>query len=171
MKILWIPPVDKVQKEIELEFSLSGRTAYTSGFHWLILDPPSPPKPFLPGKGLAGQNPGCMVTPPIREQRKTHLEALAPQLQGWTGTRHFDSDPQISTEMTSSLLSSHLPSGAQSQLCGAVNLQPYGSFQGSFPGPSIFLGIASSRHRSRWAQEAALRVLFPLQCSEHPTYF
>lgn len=78
MKILRIPPVDKVQKEIELEFSLSGRTAYTSGFHWLILDPPSPPKPFHPGKGLAGQNPGCMVTPPIREPRKTHLEALAP---------------------------------------------------------------------------------------------
>lgn len=99
-------------------------------------------------------NPSCIVTLSIREQRKTHVETPGSPVSEFEGNiLNFDSGLEISTEIAPSMVSFLLSSGHQGQLYRVVNLQPHGSFRGSFPGPSMFLGFASSLRQSRWAQE------------------
>lgn len=121
-------------------------------------------------------NPSCMVTLSIREQRKTHVETPGSPVSEFEGNiLNFDSGLEISTEIAPSMISFLLSSGHQGQLYRVVNLQPHGSFWGSFPGPSMFLGFASSLCQSRWAQEVrpSFTLAWAYSCRFHctPTHF
>ena len=62
-----ILPKIRYRLKYTLELDLKGRAAYTSGFHGIILNLPSSPRPFLPGAKLVSEpmvNLGCVVTLP-----------------------------------------------------------------------------------------------------------